>query len=62
MPDTFPEEPIEEVLARLYAFVQFASEPACDVLDLDQVTDDETVVAIADAQAFLERVTRRSKP
>ena len=61
MPDTFPEEPIEEVLARLYAFVQFASEPPCDVLDLDQATDKATV-AIADAQAFLERVTRRSKP
>ena len=61
MPDKSPEEPIEEVLARLYAFVQFASEPPCDVLDLDHATDEATV-AIADAQAFLERVTRRSKP
>ncbi len=63
MPDKSPEEPIEEVLARLYAFVLVVPELTPDVLDcldLNQVTD-EALLAIADAQAFLERVTRRSK-
>ncbi len=61
MTDKPTREPIEEVLARLYAFVQFVPEPTFDVLDLNQVTD-EAVLAIADAQAFVERVIRSAKP
>lgn len=61
MTDKSPDEPVDEVLARLYAFVHLFSEPPCDVLDLNQATD-EAVTAMADAQAFLERVTRGAKP
>ncbi len=61
MTDKPTQEPIEEVLARLYAFVQFVPEPPFDVLDLNQVMN-EAVLAIADAQAFVERVIRSAKP
>ena len=60
MPDKSPEEPIEEVLARLYASVHFIPELTPDVLDLHQVTDEATM-AMADADAFLERVMRPAK-
>lgn len=60
MPDKPVKESIEELLARLYALAHFVPEFPIDVLDLNQVTDEETM-AMADADAFLERVTRRSK-
>ena len=60
MPDKPVEELIEELLARLYALAPFVPEFPIDVFDLNQVTDEETT-AMADADAFLERATRRSK-
>ena len=60
MPDKPVQESIEELLARLYTLAQFVPEFPVDMLDLNQVTDEETT-AMADADAFLERATRRSK-
>ena len=60
MPNKPVQESIEELLARLYALAHVAPEFPVDVLDLNQVTDEATT-AMADADAFLERATRRSK-
>ena len=61
MPNKPVQESIEELLARLYALAHVAPEFPVDVLDLNQVTN-EVVLAMADAQVFLDRVTRSAKP